>query len=40
VPPNVQAELRRLDPEEVVILGGEGVVTNAVLTQIQAAVGG
>ena len=40
VPANVQAELRRLDPEEVVILGGEGVVTNAVVTQIQAAVGG
>jgi putative cell wall-binding protein len=40
VPTNVQAELRRLDPDEVVILGGEGVVTNAVLTQIQVAVGG
>ncbi|MEO8511119.1 MAG: cell wall-binding repeat-containing protein [Chloroflexota bacterium] len=40
VPPNVQAELRRLDPEEVVILGAEGVVSSAVVAQIQAAVGG
>ena len=34
VPPSVAAELRRLDPSSVVILGGTGVVTAGVASQI------
>ena len=40
LPASVQAELRRLDPDRVVVLGSAGVVSNNVIAQIQAAVGG
>lgn len=40
VPASVQAELRRLDPDRVVVLGSAGVVSDEVIAQIQGAVGG
>ena len=40
VPSSVAAELRRLDPDRVIILGGTGAVSVSVVTQIQAALGG
>lgn len=40
VPASVQAELQRLSPTKVVVLGSEAVVSNAVIAQIVAAVGG
>ncbi len=36
VPEAVSAELLRLDPDRVTILGGTGVVTDAVQAQIHA----
>jgi glucose/arabinose dehydrogenase len=36
IPPAVRAELLRLDPDRVTILGGTGVVTDAVQAQIHA----
>ncbi len=39
--PNAAAnELRRLDPERVVVLGGTGVVSNTVINQVRAILGG
>src|SRR5687768_6600623 len=40
VPSSVAAELRRLDPDRVIILGGTGAVSASVVSQIQAALGG
>ena len=40
VPASVQAELSRLDPDRVVVLGSAGVVSDSVIAQIQAATGG
>ena len=40
VPSDVARELRRLDPDEVVILGGTSVVSNSVLNQITSLLGG
>ena len=40
VPASVAAELRRLDPDRVIILGGTGAVSASVVSQIQAALGG
>ncbi len=40
VPASVAGELRRLDPDRVVILGGTGAVSASVVSQIQAALGG
>ncbi|MEO6294991.1 MAG: cell wall-binding repeat-containing protein [Candidatus Limnocylindria bacterium] len=39
VPSSVAAELQRLDPDRVVILGGTGAVSSAVVSQIQALLG-
>ena len=40
VPAGAANELRRLDPERVVILGGTGVVSDAVISQVRAILGG
>ena len=40
VPASVQAELSRLDPDRVVVLGSAGVVSDSVIAQIRAATGG
>jgi putative cell wall-binding protein len=40
VPTAVANELRRLDPDEVVILGGSGVVSSGVQSQIESVLGG
>jgi len=40
VPTAVANELRRLDPDEVVILGGSSVVSSGVQAQIESALGG
>jgi putative cell wall-binding protein len=40
LPASVQAELSRLDPDAVVVLGSAGVVSENVITQIKAVIGG
>lgn len=40
IPAGAANELRRLDPERVVILGGTGVVSDAVISQVRAILGG
>jgi putative cell wall-binding protein len=37
LPPQVAAELRRLNPAQVIIVGGPGSVSDAVIEQIHAA---
>lgn len=39
LPSSVAAELQRLDPDRIVILGGTGAVSSAVVSQIQALLG-
>lgn len=39
VPSSVAAELQRLDPDRIVILGGTGAVSSGVVSQIQALLG-